>query len=86
MLEFEKKIIEVKFDGEVFELRRCSTSLAKDMFKKMKKLDTEKDSDQLIELQTDILEKCGAPKKLIEALDFEQFAILANEVMGLKKS
>lgn len=86
MLELNKKVINVKFDGKLYELSKCSTVLAKELFKKMKKLDNEKDADQMIELQENILSKCGAPKELLEQLDFEQFGQLANEVMGLKKS
>lgn len=85
-MELKKKVIEVKYEGKAYELRRCPTARAKELFKEMKKIDQENDADQLIDLQEKLLADCGAPQELLKELDFEQFAMLANEVMGLKKS
>lgn len=86
MLEMKKTVIAVKFDGKDYELRKCSTVAAKELFKKMKQLDENKDVDKIIDLQEQMLLSCGATKELIAELDFEQFGVLAETVMGVKKN
>lgn len=86
MLEISKKTISVKFNDKVYDLNKCSAFEAKEMFKKMKKIDQEKEVDKLMELQWDLLEKSGAPQEMLEALDLEQFGLLTNEIMGVKKT
>jgi len=85
-VELKKKIIEVKYEGKVYELRRCPTQRAKLLFQEMKKIDHEKEADKLIELQENLLKDCGATDDLLKELDFEQFGMIANEVMGIKKN
>lgn len=86
MIELKKKTIEVRYGDKSFELAMCPTMKAKELFKKMKSIDQEKDIDELIDLQLQVLVDCGLPAELQDKLDFEQFGELANAVMGVKKS
>jgi len=86
MLELSSPKLEVKLGEKVYELRRCSAVEAKKLFKKMKEVDQEKDPDQLMDIQEDLLRDCGASDDLLSALDFDGFNQLAQYVMGEKKS
>lgn len=86
MLEIGKKVIKVKHNETVYELKMCSANQAKELFKKMKAVDTEKDADQLIDLQEQMLRDCGAPEELLKDMSFDDFKTLSDLVIGIKKN
>lgn len=86
MLDLKSEKIEVKIDGEVHSLDLCSTVMAKNMFKKMREINGESSPDKLIDLQIDLLKKCGATDEFIEKLQLPHFGAICEAVLGAKKN
>ena len=83
-MDLSPKTIEVTVSEQKYNIRRASVTEVRQASKRMTA--ASEDTDKVLDLQSVLIEKCGMPRKIIDALDMEQFTALAECVMGAKKN
>lgn len=79
MLEFKKRVLQFKFDGDMHELRFPTVKEIKEMQKLQKE---NKDEVAVIEK---VLKKLGMPEGLFDQLEVDHLEAIINKLVNEKK-
>jgi len=81
MKEFNKRVLEVKINGEVHKLNFPSVRLAYEYDKQSRKSKDGVDLDSVL----DLIEQCGLSKEIAFDLEIDQLKELIDTLMDVKK-